>query len=75
MLLPRETVRETCEPIGAGLPTRGPVRAAQLGQLSSGSFASWKPSPIYSYAVNFTPWMFVNGVAEVSFSDEVKRRF
>lgn len=47
----------------------GTVQSVYLGLLSSGDFATWKPSPIYTYAVNFNmPWMFVNGVAEVSFS-------
>jgi len=47
----------------------GTVQSVYLGQLSSGSFASWSPSSIYSYAVNLNmPWMLVNGAAEISFT-------
>jgi hypothetical protein len=47
----------------------GTVQTVYLGQLSAGSFASWTPSSIYSYAVNLNmPGMIVNGVAEISFS-------
>jgi len=47
----------------------GTVQSVYLGQLSSGSFGTWTPSGIYSYAVNLNmPWMLVNGVAEVSFT-------
>jgi hypothetical protein len=47
----------------------GTVQSVYLGQLNSGSFANWAPSPIYSYAVNLNmPWMLVNGIAEVSFT-------
>ena len=47
----------------------GTVQSVYLGQLSSGSYANWAPSPVYSYAVSLNmPWMLVNGTAEVSFT-------